>query len=119
MYSDTVIGVSPVALSIDDAEPTAFGMKRIVYSGIPLQLSLNTESKVSVSEGTLYVFDEKTEELVSVVTDITLSENAIVRWDVSGAESTSPKLSVEADGKSYVYLLTIEDSGCYICRFDS
>lgn len=113
-YGDTVVGTSPIALSSVETAPAAFGMKSITYSGIPFNVSVNGESKVSVSDGTLYVFDSKSEELVSVVTDITLSKDALVRWDVSGSEEPCPKLSVEADGKNYIYVLTFENGDYYI-----
>lgn len=117
-YGDTVIGQTPVALSVDETAPAAFGMKSINYSGIPFDLSLGGESKVSVSDGTLYVFNAKTEELVSVVTDITLSEDTFVRWDISDTENPRPVLSVEANGENYVYLLTFENGEYYICLND-
>ncbi len=117
-YGDTVIGETPVALTIGETAPASFGMRSINYSGIPFELSLGGKSKVSVSDGTLYVFNAKTEELVSVVTDITLSEDALVRWDISGIDNTGSALSVEANGETYVYLLTFENGEYYICLSD-
>lgn len=113
IYGETVIGSEPVAITQEVAR-TAFGMERITQKGIPLEISVKDKSKISVSDGVLYVYDPKTEELISVVTHVTVSKDTQVRWDVTEAQTNSPRLYVETDRERTVYSLIYDEGGCFI-----
>lgn len=113
IYLGTVIGSDPVAIRSEEAV-ASFGMSRVYQSGIPLELSVKSESKVSVSDGMLFVYDSKSGELISVVTHVTLSDDTDIRWDVSKIKTSLPELYVETKNERTVYALKTEDDEYFI-----
>ncbi len=119
LYGGTVIGSEPVTIVSDEASAVSFGMKHISRSGIPLDISVKKEAKVSVSDGKLLVFDSKSGELLSVVTDITVDSDTSVKWDVSEITSEFSSLTLESEKIIAVYSLKFGDDGYTLCLTDS
>ena len=85
-YLGQEIGGAKLAVSGGIAEAAVFGAKTIVPAGIPLEIQAAKDTKISVSGGTLHLFDGEG-QLLSVGTDLTLDTTAQLRWDVSDLPS--------------------------------
>ncbi len=109
LYGETKIGTEPVSISTEEEAAVAFAMKSISQSGIPFEIKTGRDSKVSVSDGILLIYDSN--ELVSVVTDVTVSKDTLVKWDVSEITVFPSTLSVESGKTTYVYTLNFEEEG--------
>lgn len=86
-YNGLEIGPYEVTVSGDTAMAVEFGMKSIVPTGIPLYVSADKDTKISVSGGSMQIFGKDLNDLLFVGTDFTLSQSADIRWDISGLES--------------------------------
>lgn len=85
-YLGQEIGAAKRAVSGGIAEAAKFGAKTIVPVGVPLEIQAARNTKVSVSGGTLHLFDREG-RLLSVGTDLTVDTAAQLRWDVSDLPS--------------------------------
>lgn len=85
-YMDQEIGAAKLAVAGGTAKAAEFGAKTIVPAGIPLNVQAERNTKVSVSGGTLHLFDREG-QLLSVGTDLTVDTTAQLRWDVSDLPS--------------------------------
>ncbi len=86
IYMDQEIGAAKLSVAGGTAEAAEFGAKTIVPAGIPLEIRVDRNTKISVSGGTLHLFDREG-QLLSVGTDLTVDTAAQLRWDVSDLPS--------------------------------
>ncbi len=85
-----------VSVSGEVEKAVAFGAKTIVPTGIPLYAHAARNTKLSVSGGSIQIFDEDG-ALLSVGTDLTLDAPAEIRWDVSDLPTGSYTLSLATE----------------------
>ena len=81
-YLGDTVTEQGVSVSNEVESAAAFGAKTIVPSGIPLYVQAVKDTKISVSGGSIYVFDGK-DELLQVGTNLTLDATSKIQWDVS------------------------------------
>ncbi len=105
--SAEVISITPAMA----AKAVPFGEKMVTPIGIPLEIKLSRETKISVSGGELQVYDPESGELLFVGTDLTAAKNMQVRWDLSGVENEILELSLNGDRHKAVYVLALNPDG--------
>ena len=94
-YMGEPIGSQEISVSGSQARAVNFGEKTITPTGIPLYVTAVKDTKISVSGGSIQIFDEKG-ELLLVGTDLTLDTSGEIRWDVSDLPTGSYTLSLGA-----------------------
>lgn len=104
-YEGKTVSYTPVDVIGNTAKAVAFGAKSITPSGIPLSVKAAKDTKISVSGGTVQIFDTKG-TLLFVGTDFTLSDDADVRWDISGLTQGEYTLTLS----DTVYTVSIDDT---------
>lgn len=93
-YNGQTVTEEQLSVSGSIAKAVDFGHKTITPSGIPLHVEASSDTKISVSDGSIQIFD-KNGELLSVGTDMTIDTPADIRWDVSELGSGVYTLAVD------------------------
>ena len=116
LYGGQVISATPTALEESTAVAVSFGAKNLTAEGLPLEISAKGETKISVTDGELQIFDKKRNELLFIGTDFTTSETVVLFWNLSSATNTSPCLITDNNKAYSEYVLEESDENGYIIR---
>ncbi len=112
LYEGEPLSAQPVTIApAMTAKAVPFGEKMVTPVGVPLEINLSTETKISVSAGELQVYEAGTGELLFVGTDLTADRDLTVRWDLSGVENASTELSLTDENHQAVYAITLDANG--------
>lgn len=113
IYMGEEITSAKIAVSGEIAKAVDFGEKTIVPAGILLDVRAQRDTKISVSGGTLHLFDREG-QLISVGTDLTVHSDSQLRWDVSDLPNGCYSLSLGA--QNYEISIDAENGGMFIYK---
>ncbi len=116
IYKGDVISAEPTLLEENGTMTVSFGAKHITASGLPLEIKAAKETKISVSDGELQIFDYKSDELLFVGTDFTTKEDVVLFWNLASATGKSPCLVTDNHIAYSEYILEESDENGYIIR---
>ena len=116
LYKGDVISAEPTQLEESGTMTVSFGAKHITANGLPLEIKADKETKISVSDGELQIFDHKSDELLFVGTDFTTNENVVLFWNLASATGKNPCLVTDNHIEYSEYILEESDENGYIIR---
>lgn len=112
------VGTEPLTTRTEENEPVAVRMSaRSGSKDLVLPLEINTEEKIrlSVSKGTIELFDPENENVSEWGTCLNQKGNCTLRWHVMPEKEEVLELKVEENGNLQVYLLSFdEEKQCYV-----
>ncbi|MBR6651484.1 MAG: hypothetical protein IKL36_08780 [Clostridia bacterium] len=116
LYNDSVITEKANNIKESGAKAVSFGRESLTTSGLPLEIKTDVVTKVSVTEGELYIFDESYDELLFIGTNFTTSKDVLVYWNLSGATESELMLIIDSDNEHSVYTLEESKERGYIIK---
>ncbi|MBS4960500.1 MAG: hypothetical protein KHZ62_06750 [Clostridiales bacterium] len=113
LFQGTPIEANPTVIAANNPQMATRHMAGM--SGISLELQTKQKTKISVSGGTISLFN-LTGELLQDGIEVEFSGDALLWWDVSGTDEATLSLTLKTDTEDLTYILTTSGNGEYILQ---